>query len=283
VKSLLVTLLAVAAFAHGAAAQAPVPVPVPVFRHVVVIVFENKEFASVIGNSAAPTFNAMARSYATITEYYGVSHPSLPNYLALVSGSTHGIHTDCTRCVVSGKNLADTLEHAGKTWKLYAEGLPRAAFKGPSRGRYAKKHAPFLYFRDVARSRARSRRIVPFSTLGADLRSGRLPDFSLLVPNLCDSMHDCPVHTGDAWLGRQLPPLLALPNTVVFVVFDEGATDARGGGHVPALALGTAVVPGSDFTGVTDHYGLLRTVEDAWSLPLLGLSARAAPITGIWR
>ena len=280
-KSLLVTLLAVAAFAHGAAAQAPVPVPA--FRHVVVVVFENKEFASVMGSTNAPTFNTMAERYATIAEYYGVSHPSLPNYLALVSGSTHGIHTDCTTCVVSGKNLADTLEHARKTWKLYAEGLPRAAFTGPFRGGYAKKHAPFLYFRDVLRSKARRRRIVPFSTLRADLRAGRLPDFSLLVPNLCHAMHDCPVQTGDAWLGRQLPPLLALPNTVVFVVFDEGATDAGGGGHVPALALGTAVMPGSDFAGVTDHYGLLRTVEDAWSLPLLGLSARAAPITGIWR
>jgi hypothetical protein len=69
----------------------------------------------------------------------------------------------------------------------------------------------------------------------------------------------------------------------VFVVFDEGVTTLRGGGHVPALALGTAVLPGSRYDRVTGHCGLLRTIEDAWSLPLLGCSRRAAPITGIWR
>jgi phosphatidylinositol-3-phosphatase len=69
----------------------------------------------------------------------------------------------------------------------------------------------------------------------------------------------------------------------VFVVFDEGATSIRGGGHTAALALGTAVRSGSRFTRVTNHYGILRTVEQAWGLPLLGRSAHAAPVTGIWR
>jgi phosphatidylinositol-3-phosphatase len=85
------------------------------------------------------------------------------------------------------------------------------------------------------------------------------------------------------WLASQLPSLLRLPKTVVFVVFDEGATDDHGGGHVPALELGTAVRRGSRFTAATSHYGLLRTIEDAWRLPLLGRSARATPVTGIWR
>ena len=92
-------------------------------------------------------------------------------------------------------------------------------------------------------------------------------------------MHDCSVRTGDRWLARTIPPLLDLPDTVVFVTFDEG--DAPN--HVPALALGTAVRPHSSFAPRTSHYGLLRTIEDAWGLPLLGASAHASPITGIWR
>jgi phosphatidylinositol-3-phosphatase len=256
---------------------------VPAFRHVVVIVFENKESSSILGSLAAPTFNAMAARYASLTRYYGVTHPSLPNYLALVGGSTFGIDSDCTSCVVDARNLADTLEAGQKTWKLYAEGLPRRGFTGAFSGRYAKKHAPFVYFRDVLRRSRRLARIVPLTQLRGDLRTGRLPDFAFVVPDLCHSMHDCSVAAGDTWLASQLPPLLALPKTVVFVVFDEGATDDHGGGHVPALALGTAVRRGARFTAVTNHYGLLRTIEDAWGLPLLGRSARATPVSGIWR
>ena len=92
-------------------------------------------------------------------------------------------------------------------------------------------------------------------------------------------MHDCPVRTGDRWLARTIPALLDLPDTVVFVTFDEGTA----ANHVPALALGTAVKPNSSFAPRTNHYGLLRTIEDAWGLPPLGASAQAAPITGIWR
>jgi hypothetical protein len=256
---------------------------VPAFRHVVVIVFENKEAGSVLGSRTAPTFNAMAKRYARLTRYYVVTHPSLPNYLALVSGSTQGITTDCTDCIVSAPNLADTLEGAGKTWKLYAEGLPRRGFTGAFSGRYAKKHVPFLYFRSIVDAPARLDRIVPMTELAGDLRSGSLPDYAFVVPDLCHSMHDCPVRAGDTWLRSRLPPLLKVPRTVVFVVFDEGTTDARGGGHVAALALGTAVRPRARFTGVTSHYGLLRTIETAWGLPLLGRSAQATTITGIWR
>jgi hypothetical protein len=258
-------------------------VPVPQFQHVVVVVFENKEAGSVLGSSQAPTFTSYARRYANLTRYYAVAHPSLPNYLALVSGSTHGIATNCTDCIVSATSLADTLEASGRSWKTYAEGLPHAGFLGAANGRYAKKHEPFAYFRDIVGSPARRARIVPFAELGPDLQAQRLPDFSLVIPDLCNSMHDCPVAIGDAWLRRNVPPLLKLPGTVVFAVFDEGASSVRGGGHTIALALGTAVRPHSRFGRITGHYGVLRTIEDAWGLPRLGRSGRTAPITGIWR
>jgi phosphatidylinositol-3-phosphatase len=259
---------------------------VPKADKVVVVVFENKEFPEVIGSGQAPTFDALARQYALLTDYHGVAHPSLPNYLALVSGSTQGVTSDCTSCTVAAANLADLLERHGKTWKTYAEGLPAAGFTGASAGDYAKKHDPFLYFDDVVGRPERLRRIVPLAALWRDLGTHTLPDFSLVVPDLCHDMHDCPVSRGDAWLRGFLRPLLRSPELahgVVYVVFDEGTGDAGGGGRVPALVLGPLVRPGARARMPLDHYSLLRTVEDAWGLPRLGRSRAARPITGIWR
>lgn len=274
-------LSALALFASGSA-QSATP-PVPAFDHIFVVVFENKELGSVLGTRSAPTFNQYARTYARLTQSYAVAHPSLPNYLALVSGSTFGIRSDCTDCLVSAQSLADTIEASGRTWKTYAESLPRPGYLGAFSGRYAKKHDPFAYFRPIANDPQRARRIVPLAQLTSDRVADRLPDFGFIVPNMCNSMHDCSVRTGDRWLGKTVGPLLRIPRAVVFVTFDEGASSLRGGGHIATLALGTAVKPRSVLRGVTTHYGLLRTIEDAWGLPRLGASARATPITGIWR
>jgi hypothetical protein len=268
--ALLAALLVLCAGAQAA------PPSVPAFRHVVVIVFENKGRGAVLGNRNAPAFNTFARKGAVLSGYRGVAHPSLPNYLALVSGSTHGITTDCTRCVVDGPSLADTLAAKGLTWRTYAEGLPRPGWTGAGAGRYAKKHVPFLYFRNVLARPAWLRNVVPLSRLSPR----RLPGFALVVPDLCHDMHDCPVRIGDAWLRRFLPPLLELPQTVVFVTFDESY---GAGNRVPALALGPLVRPGSGFAPALTHYGLLRTIEDGLGLPRLGRSARAGPATGIWK
>jgi acid phosphatase len=253
-----------------------------------VIVFENKEFGEVIGAREAPTFNSLARRYALLTTYCGVAHPSLPNYLALVSGSTQGITDDCTDCTADGPNLADSLEAKSRTWRAYAEGLPSVGFTGAKAGRYAKKHNPLLYFRSVTRSPRRLSRIVPLEQLNRDLAAHALPDFSLVIPDLCHDMHHCPVSTGDAWLKGFLPRVLASPQLrhgVVFIVFDEGdkSDHAGGGGHTIALAVGPSVRPGSRATAPLTHDSLLRTIEDAWGLPKLGRSASARPIVGIWR
>jgi hypothetical protein len=278
-RRVLGTAVLAAAVAAVVAADAAPP-RVPAFGHVVVVVLENKARSQVLRNRQAPAFNAFARRGAVLSGYRGVTHPSLPNYLALVSGSTHGIASDCTACRVGGLSLADTLEAHGRTWKAYAEGLPRPGWTGTSRGHYAKKHVPFLYFRRVLARPARLRRVVPLRQLSTDLASGRLPDFALVVPNLCHDMHDCGVPAGDRWLRRFLPPLLRLPDTAVFVVFDESSNVDPG---IPALALGPLVRPGSRFSAAMTHYGLLRTVEDGFGLPRIGRSARAAPISGIWR
>ena len=277
-------ILAVALFAW--AKPSPAAVRLPHVAHVVVVVFENREESAIDNGDRSSPFERFSDRYVDLTDYEAVAHPSLPNYLALVSGSTQGVTSDCTTCVVAARNLTDTLERAGRTWKTYAEGLPAPGFTAPSAGRYVKKHDPLLYFEDVAGRPDRLRRIVPLTAFRRDLEAHALPDFSLVVPDLCHDMHDCPVSTGDAWLGAFLGPLLRsgeLGRGVVYVVFDEGTGDAGGGGRVPALVVGPLVRPGGRARGPLDHYSLLRTIEDAWRLPRLARSAAARPITGIWR
>ena len=251
----------------------------------ILVVFENKEVGDILGNSNAPTFNHLAARYGTIGNYTAVSHPSLPNYLALISGSTHAIDSDCTDCVAKGSNLADTLQGSGKTWKAYLEGLPYVGFTGAASGRYGKEHDPFLYF-PQNHTPSRLRRIVPLTRFLPDLTHRRLPPFSLVVPDLCHDTHDCDINVGDTWLARFIKPLLrgAAPrNSVVFVIFDEGTSDVGGGGKVFAIALGPLVRPHSRMVAATNHYGLLRTIELGLRLRLLGHSAGARAITGIWR
>jgi hypothetical protein len=281
VKTAAVVVLAVALLGCRAARSAVSPIPD--FDHVIVVVFENKEAGSVLGSRNAPTFNLYGRLYARITRSYGVTHPSLPNYLALVSGSTWGVTTDCVGCSVNARSLADTIEASGRSWKTYAEGLPGPGFLGGVSGRYAKKHNPFAYFRQVTGKPDRAQRLVPLPELATDLASNDLLDFAIVVPDLCHSMHDCPVSAGDAWLRRTVGPLLALPRTAIFITFDEGVTRVHGGGHITTLVVGTAVRRQVAFRAFTNHYGLLRTIEQAWGLPKLGRSATARPITGIWR
>jgi phosphatidylinositol-3-phosphatase len=254
--------VALVALATATAAAAPLPR----VDHVVVIVFENKERDAVLGSGAAPTFDRLARDYADLTNYHAVTHPSLPNYLALVSGSTHGISDDCTGCVIArGTTIGDRLTRAGRTWAAYGEGYPGSP-------RFAKRHVPFLNF---PRDRTH---VQPL----AALRPGRLPAFAFVAPDLCHDMHDCDVATGDAWLRRKVQPLLRVPRTAVFVLCDDGTTSA-GGGHVAAIVAGTAVARRVRYTLPTGHYAVLRTIEDVLGVPPLGASARARPLRGIWR
>ena len=274
-----------ATFAPKIGGAAPGKGRAPAFTHVVVVFFENKEYDSVIGSPSAPTFNSFARRYALLTNSYAVTHPSLPNYLAFVSGSTQGITDDCHDCVVDAPNLVDSLEKAGLGWKTYAEGLPSPGFTDYEAGKYVKKHNPFMYFKNVLDNRNRLARVVPYDQLATDLGRGKLPKFSLVIPDLCNDIHDCSVATGDTWLKGFLGQLVGNPlmkGGVIFITFDEGKSDERGGGHISTIVVGSTVDRGVRSAQPVTHYSVLRTIEDAWGLPRLGASATAKPITGIW-
>jgi phosphatidylinositol-3-phosphatase len=266
----------------GSQLALPASIPKSKTSHVVTIVMENKEYDDVIGNPDAPYINRVARRYGLATASYGIGHPSLPDYLALTSGSTHGIDSDCTDCHVSGQSIANQLERAGVTWKAYMEDLPRPCFRGAGAGGYAKKHDPFMYYDAVAGDPRRCRRVVPLEQLSSDLRRGRLPTYSFISPNLCHDMHDCSVGTGDRFLAHLVPTLLRAvgPRGYVVVTWDEGTSDrgcCRGsrGGRIATIVAGRPVRRGGRARRPVDQYGVLRTVEDTLGVSHLGRAGDA--------
>ncbi len=246
---------------------------------------ENLEYDQVIGNRAAPYINLLARRYALATRAFAITHPSLPNYLALTGGSTFGIASDCTGCSVPGSGLAGQLDAKGVSWKAYMEDLPRPCFAAGDAGQYAKKHDPFAYYRALVKRPASCDRIVPLTQLARDERGHGLPRFIWITPNLCHDAHDCPISAADHFLTGLLPPLLARlgRNGVLFLTFDEGTSDdaccrLAAGGHVVTIAAGPGAREHKRFNTPVDHYSVLQTIEDLFGLSRLrGASCACTP------
>jgi phosphatidylinositol-3-phosphatase len=260
------------------AVGAPAALPASQRSHVVTIVMENAEYTDVIGSSQAPYVNALARRYALLRQSFAIWHPSLPNYLALTSGSTQGISSDCTDCKVGARNIVDQLEGAGISWGAYLEGLPKPCFAGAGAGGYAKKHNPFAYYNDIAGNPSRCHHLVGFGRLASDLRAGSLPTYTWISPNLCDDGHDCGVAAGDRFLEATLPAVLRElgPQGFLVLTWDEGSSDARccggaAGGRVATIVAGPQVRAGGQLNTPIDHYGVLGSIEEALGLaPLRG-------------
>jgi hypothetical protein len=259
---------------HPTTTYVATPHALPTFSHIFVIVMENREFGDVIGARDAPYLNTLAYSYGLATAFYAISHPSLPNYLALLGGDTFGIQSDCTTCYVQAPNLVDALEAGHKTWRAYMEDLPSPCFVGDAYP-YAQKHDPFIYFDDIRTSADRCQRIVPLAQLQSDLAGTQTPDFVWITPNLCSDMHDCATATGDAWLATWVPRILASPawrtGGALFITWDEGTTDDgccqyASGGHIATLVISPLGKPRYQSRAPYDHYSLLRTITDAWEL-----------------
>jgi hypothetical protein len=266
----------------------PAPAAVPAFSHVFVIVMENHEYGSIIGSSAAPYINSLASSYALATNYYGAAHPSLPNYLALTAGSTFGITSDCTGCFVNATNIADQIEASGRSWKAYMEDMPSPCYTGASYGNYAMKHNPFMYYDDIRNNAARcAAHVVPFTQFSQDMSRGTVPNFIWITPNLCNDMHDCSVATGDAWLRSVVATITSSAafrnGGALFITWDEGSTSAgccgdTYGGRVATLVISPSSIPGYRSGVAENHYGLLRTIEDAFRLSHLNQASWAANV-----
>lgn len=258
---------------------------VPNFDHIVLIVLENRDYGEVIGSSHMPNLNALAKGNVLLSNYFAAAHPSLPNYIALVSGSTQGITSDCNDCFVNQPNLADLIENSGRTWKAYEEDMPSPCFVGDA-GSYVQKHNPFIYFDSIRLNSARCQNsIVPLTQLDNDLATNKLPNFSFIMPNLCNSAHDCPLETADTWVNDMVTKLQASPafgeNTLIAITFDEGdkqntssccGMGGEAGGQVATILISPKEKRGFEDGTAYSHYSLLRTFSLAWGLPGLGLA-----------
>ena len=202
--------------------------PAPRVTRVVLVIEENHEFGQVIGSRRAPFLNQLAAHGTVLTRYYAITHPSLPNYVALLAGSPLGIHGDCRRCHRPGRNLVDQLERAHISWKAYYQGLPAPCSAVAEAGAYATKTNPFAHLDDIRSSPARCHRVVPLGRLRPDLRRGRLPRFVVIVSDFRHDMHSGPVGEADGFLRRLYRELVVSsawrPGTVLVVTFDEGTT-----------------------------------------------------------
>ncbi len=253
---------------------------------------ENEESTSIIGNGAAPYLNSLAQSHGLAASYYAISHPSLPNYLALTAGSTFGISSDCTTCYVNATNVADQVEASGRSWKAYMESMPSSCYVGDAYP-YMQKHDPFIYYDDIRTNGARcAAHVVPFTQLSSDLSAGTVPNFAWITPNMCNDMHDCSIGTGDAWLANVVPGILASSaftnGGVLFITWDEGSSSAgccgnAFGGQVATLVIAPNTVAGLRSTTNETHYSLLRTIEDSWGLSPLGQANNATAMREYFR
>jgi phospholipase C len=269
----------VAAGAPGASVSGPCRAAAapPRWTHVVWIWMENKSYDSIVGSTSAPYLTHLASVCGLATNYVGVAHPSLPNYLAATSGGTWGVTDDAPPSAhpIGHASIFSQLSSAGLTWRSYEEAMPATCGLSSS-GEYAVKHNPAAYYTGLRADC--SKWDVPFSALSTDLRSDRLPSFSFVTPNLCDDMHDCSVATGDAWLHRWVATILASPDyrsgsTTVVITLDEGTDSAN---HVATVIVSPAIRPGTRSAERFDHYSLLRTTEQLLGMTTYLAHARSA-------
>ena len=250
--------------------------------HVLVVVEENVGYSAVIGRTAAPYINSLARTYANDSTWYGVRHPSLPNYLAMTSGSTWGVTNDCTTCgPFAGPSLGGQLSAAGIPWRAYLESMPSACYTGGYYGAYAKKHNPFVYFKDVVGTSSCASHVVPFTSFKNDMAGTHPPSFAWVTPNLNDDMHDGTVTAADTWLKTNIAPVLAsawfqnYASTFVLAM-DEHTGDGSGccsgsvGGHVVMVVVSKRAHGVGTVSITGDQYGTLRAIEETYGLALRG-------------
>ena len=289
-----------------------------VFDHVYLIVLENHDFDDALNGDLSPFLVELSRDQGLATHYSGVTHPSLPNYLAMIGGDAFGVRDDAPSCFatdlspmqschhVEGDSLVDQLEAAGLTFALYAETLPAAGdltqASPPAPGAlYAQKHNPFAYFDRFAKNPARLEKLRPLEALTADL-SGKAPNFAFIVPNQCHDGHGsltCKdpgrlARDFDDFLKRTIGAIRASRNwtrdSAIVVTFDEGEsrdTPRSPGSHTEDdNRVATIVVTDCGGPAVNDaplnHYSLLATIEDGFHLPRLREASGAPTLMNLF-
>jgi acid phosphatase len=261
--ALLVTACQPGTQAGTSASASPTPKPP---KHVFVIVLENTSYQQALRQ---PYIASLARQYALATNYSAVANPSLPNYLAMSSGSTWGVADDGYHQLPSG-GIGSQLTRAGISWKAYMEGFTGDCYNSPYP--YALKHNPFAYYGGTCPSN-----VVPMTGLTADLKSGT-PKLSWITPGLCNDGHDCGVRAADRWLSTVVPQITSSPawrkDGVLFIVWDESST---GDSRVALLVVARTLR--GQITTPLDHYSLSATISEQLGVPRLADAQQATSLS----
>ncbi len=269
--------------------RTPVPTPTstiatgawPNVRHIYQIVFENTESTKIIGNlTDARYLNSLITAYEVATNYTAVAKPSQPNYLAMFAGSTLGV-TDNSNHNLTAPNLADQIEASGRDWRVAAQNYPLGCFTGASAsggadgsGTYTRKHNPAISFTQISGDPTRCAKITDFAHFNPTVAN-----YWMIVPNLCISMHDCSIKTGDAWLKGFLPTILDSSafkaDGLIIITWDEGSTSIGGGGKVATIFISPKGKIVFSSPTAHNHYSLLHTIQGLWGLPCLAKTCSA--------
>jgi phospholipase C len=239
--------------------------------HVVVVIFENHSFDQIIDSVDARFINQLARGGALFINAYGVAHPSQPNYFALFSGSTQGVHDD-RRHTFDTPTLTSVLAAANKSFVGFVE--TESKFFGFIETGSSHDHNPWESF---INARAAQRNFKEFPDDFA-----QLPTVSFVIPNVAHSMHDGSVRDGDAWLKTRLGAYAQWAiahNSLLIITFDED--DRKAGNHIATIFYGAHVRPEHYAEPIT-HYNVLSTILAMYGLPSLGEAATSQPIHAIW-
>jgi len=293
---LVFRLLAVALFVLalggcvGQVAKTPPPPVTPSqqnvrFGHVFVVVEENHNYSDVVASSSMPYLNGLINQYGLAANYFANAHPSIPDYFMLTTGQTLTLIDALTpqSFPVSADNTVRELIAAGKTWKSYAEDLPNVGYTGGDTGNYAVRHNPLAYMTDVQNNSAQVKNLVPFTQFSADLPTANLPEYSFIVPNLCNDAHDCPLAAADAWLKMNIDPVIQSPvfqkDGLLIIVFDEADTLdlTAGGGHVAAVIVSPLGKRGYKSIAFYQHQSVLRLTLEGLGVTKLPGDAATAP------
>jgi hypothetical protein len=269
----------------------PAQARVPRLHHVWVFVMENHSLGQILGNPNAPFLNRLASRYRVATRFYAPTHPSLPNYLAMISGSTQGCTSDDCTPGYGGPTLARQLTRHGLGWQGFFEGLPRRGYTGGDRRNYVRHHNPFVYFRSVTSHPRQLRHLRKLHALRGALRHP--PALSFIVPNNADNMHTGSIRAGDRWLSTWIPRVqhshAYRHGGVIIIIWDEGHNDNSGcclpdlhGGRIPLFIISRHSKTHHRLHRAATTYTLLRTLESGFRLPHLGLAAHVASLPHSW-
>jgi hypothetical protein len=255
--------------AAGGGPCGQVSTPPAQYDHVVWVVMENKAYSSVIGSASAPYENQLASQCGSAVNFFAETHPSLPNYIAMTSGSPQGIADDNPPSS-HPLDVPSIFSQLGTGWRSLQESMPSNCLLTSS-GQYAVKHNPAAYYTNIRTGCG-----------SLDVPLGDPPDisarFTFVTPNLCNDTHDCSVATGDAWVQTFLGKVFASAEyqagrTAVFLTWDED--DSSHSNHIATVIAAPSVAPGTAPTATFNHYSMLRTTEEMLGLGFVGSAASA--------